>query len=98
MIIPIRTETTIRRTPFTNYALIGVNVLLFALLGTPLGGTTLASLRNEYLVFDSVEPTLLQFFSYQFLHADKWHLLGNMFILWFFGRKIVPPFVRNGTP
>lgn len=88
MIIPIRTETTIRRTPFTNYALIGVNVLLFALLGTPLGGATLTGLRNEYLVFDSVEPTLLQFFGYQFLHADKWHLLGNMLFLWVFGNSV----------
>lgn len=88
MIIPIRTETTFRRTPLTNYILITANVLLYGILGTPLGGITLAAVRNDYLVFDSVEPNLLQFFSYQFLHADQWHLLGNMLFLWVFGNSV----------
>lgn len=88
MILPIRTETTIHRTPRANYFLIAANVLLFLIFGARLGGQTLADLRNQHLVFASVEPTLLQFFSYQFLHADAWHLVGNMLFLWVFGNSV----------
>lgn len=31
---------------------------------------------------------LYQFFSYQFLHGDIWHLLGNMLFLWVFGNSV----------
>ncbi len=33
-------------------------------------------------------PEFLQFFSYQFLHADLWHLLGNMLFLYVFGNAV----------
>ncbi len=33
-------------------------------------------------------PELRQFFSYQFLHADLWHLLGNMLFLYVFGNAV----------
>lgn len=88
MIIPIRTETAVRRTPLTNYILIAANVVFFLLLSGPFGGETLSNLRDKHLIFDSVAPTLLQFFSYQFLHADTWHLLGNMLFLWVFGNSV----------
>lgn len=88
MIIPIRTVTTIRRTPLTNYILIAVNIAFFLLLGTRFSGQALTDLREQHLVFNSVGPTLLQFISYQFLHADIWHLVGNMLFLWVFGNSV----------
>jgi len=33
-------------------------------------------------------PSLLTLFTYQFFHADLWHLLGNMIFLWVFGDDI----------
>jgi membrane associated rhomboid family serine protease len=33
-------------------------------------------------------PTLLTFFSHQFIHGDELHLLGNMLFLWIFGSLI----------
>ncbi|MEM9789214.1 MAG: rhomboid family intramembrane serine protease [Planctomycetota bacterium] len=42
--------------------------------------------RDLYL--DPQQPRLFQFFTYQFLHADVWHLLGNMVFLFVFGNSV----------
>jgi len=88
MILPIRTETAIRRPPHVNYLLIGVNLLAFALLNLTVAGPVVQSWCKQHLVFSSVEPSLHQFFSYQFFHADVWHMLGNMLFLWVFGNSV----------
>lgn len=88
IIIPIRTETAIRRTPHVNYALIGANVLVYLVFNQLLQGRAFAEFRASYLIFDSTEPTIYQFFTYQFSHADGWHLLGNMIFLWVFGNSV----------
>jgi len=88
LIIPIRTEASIRRTPYVNQLLIGANLLIFLLLyeGMPWKGAV--AFRDQYLVFQSNDPHFLQFFTYQFLHADVWHLAGNMLFLWVFGNAV----------
>jgi membrane associated rhomboid family serine protease len=88
VIIPIRTESVIRRTPLVNYILLGVNVFLFLLLDQALSGEAIQSFKMRYLALHSDEPALYQFFTYQFLHADLWHLLGNMLFLWVFGNSV----------
>lgn len=88
MIIPIRTESPIKRPPNVNYALIAANVVMFLLLNMELVGPGLAERGNELLQFWSGEPALYQFFTYQFLHGDAWHLLGNMLFLWVFGNSV----------
>ncbi|MFQ5463647.1 MAG: rhomboid family intramembrane serine protease [Phycisphaerae bacterium] len=88
LILPIRTESASHRTPTINYAIIGVNMLVFLVLGDMLLGRTLSGVRDEYMVFHSAQPAIYQFFTYQFVHADAWHLLGNMLFLWVFGNSV----------
>jgi len=86
-LIPIRTEAAIRHTPIGNYVLLAINVLAFLvldLLGTP---QTL-EFKSRILTLDGAYPAVYQFFTYQFLHGDGWHLIGNMLFLWVFGNAV----------
>lgn len=88
MVIPIRTESAIRRAPQANYLLIAANALLFILFSESLGIERLITFKTDYLAFQSDEPAIYQFITYQFLHADVWHLVGNMLFLWVFGNSV----------
>ena len=88
IVLPIRTESVVRRSPTVNYILIVVNVLCFLVFDARFGIPALALLKEEYLFFQSHDPRLLQFFGYQFMHADAMHLLGNMLFLWVFGNSV----------
>ncbi len=88
LIIPIRTESVIRRTPVVNYALIGINSCLFLLFHRALAAEALLVFKAKYLIFHAGSPSVQEFFTYQFLHADTPHLLGNMLFLWVFGNSV----------
>jgi membrane associated rhomboid family serine protease len=88
IILPIRTESVIRRTPVLNYALIAANVLLYLFFDQRFTGKALSVFKEEFLFFRAHEPALHQFFTYQFMHADPLHLLGNMLFLWVFGNSV----------
>lgn len=92
MIFPIRTSIRPRRTPYTNYALIVVNVIFFVLTYWP---RQTASGEPEYLRFwaeqfmlDPRRPHQWQFVTYAFLHGGLLHLLGNMYFLYLFGNAV----------
>ncbi len=85
MIIPIRTDTPVRRPPLANYLLLAANVLLY--LVCEMGGTAAAPIIGR-LSLNAGMPDWWQFFSYQFLHGDPWHLAGNMLFLWVFGNSV----------
>lgn len=89
--IPISTDTPIRRTPWVNYGIIALNVLIFVVTG----GVVKSDDPNnpwhklvEWAVLDGYNPELHQFFTYQFLHADWGHIVGNMLFLWIFGNPV----------
>lgn len=89
MLIPISTDTPIRRTPLVNYGLIAANVILFIVLGgaESVGRIAQPSLGDRLaLVGDDLH--LYQFFTYQFLHANWAHIAGNMLFLWIFGNAV----------
>ena len=88
MIIPIRTESVVRRTPAVNILLITANVLAFFLFNVAFAGEPLSTFWVQHLAFHSQEPAIYEFFTYQFLHADIVHLLGNMLFLWVFGNSV----------
>ncbi len=88
LVIPIRTETSIRRTPIANYGLMGANCLLFVLFSDGLAGEPLLAFKSRYLVFHADQPALHEYFTYQFLHGGIMHLLGNMLFLWVFGNAV----------
>lgn len=96
-IIPIKTESVSPKHPTVNYFIIGINILAFLIFHNPFKSSSSLSVSDtaqglaaleESLVFLSDAPEMYQFFTYQFLHADGWHLLGNMLFLWVFGNGV----------
>ena len=88
MIIPIRTESATRHVPMMNYVLIGLNMFVFLIFNMGVVSAGVAEFRDHQLAFHSAGPSIHQFITYQFLHADAWHLLGNMLFLWVFGNSV----------
>jgi len=88
-ILPIRTSIRPRQTPYTNYALIIVNVVIFLLTYYPATGTgqILRLWANQFMLAP-VRPHLWQFVSYAFLHGGFMHIIGNMFFLYLFGNNV----------
>lgn len=93
LILPYRTSIIPRRTPYTNYALIAVNVFIFLLSyyphRNPLTGDkeTLRPWIN-YFMLHATRPSLWQFVTYAFLHGNPLHIIGNMFFLYLFGNTV----------
>jgi len=91
--IPISTDTPVRRTPWANYALLAANILVAAVIlggwrfGNPETGRWALRLQ-QWGQFDGDAPRLYQFFTYQFLHANFAHIAGNMLFLWVFGNPV----------
>lgn len=81
MIIPIRTDSPLRNTPYMNWGLILANVVVFFL-----------TLNNPHAAdgfgLSSRQPQLYQFFTYQFIHDGWLHITGNMLFLYIFGNNI----------
>ena len=95
MILPIRTSIRPLRTPYTNYALIAVNIFLFLITYSPhysivAGARVIEPLRPwaEQFMLIPVRPHLWQFISYAFLHGGLMHIIGNMFFLYLFGNNV----------
>lgn len=83
MFLPIRTDAPIRHQPWMNWLLIFGNVVAFVAQRNlwPAGQT-------PTLMLDPDGVHLLHFFTYQFLHGDAMHLIGNMLFLYIFGNNI----------
>ncbi len=95
MLLPIRTNISPRRTPYINYALIAVNVVIFFLSYAPhvdpfTGEAEYLRRWANQLVLDPTPGRLYlwQFVSYAFLHGGLLHILGNMFFLYLFGNNV----------
>ncbi len=82
MLIPIATNRPCRAFPYVTVALIIINTLV---------------LVWEYMVGDAAilrwgftpaHPSLTTIFTAAFMHADPFHLLGNMLFLWVFGSVV----------
>lgn len=93
LLLPIRTDSPVRRKPYVNYALIGLNALVFVLTDV-IGRSRLLGIPAEIdqikmdFALKASRPELFQFICYQFLHGDVFHLLGNMLFLWVFGNSV----------
>jgi membrane associated rhomboid family serine protease len=88
MIIPISTDTQIRRTPWANYTLIGLNVLIYLVLGGADRPPGSPPSLGDHLALVGDDTHLYQFFTYQFMHANWAHIGGNMLFLWIFGNAV----------
>ncbi|MGA2070480.1 MAG: rhomboid family intramembrane serine protease [Sedimentisphaerales bacterium] len=89
MLLPIRTNIRCYRTPYANYAIIAVNVIVFLLSYWP-DERARDILRPwaEQFVFTPAHPFLWQFITYAFLHSGFLHIFGNMFFLYMFGNNV----------
>lgn len=93
--IPIRTSIRPRRTPYANYALMIINVIIFFLTWGPhrhlaAGQIVSVPVRHwaEGFMLYPGQPYLWQFISYAFLHSTWMHILGNMYFLYMFGNNV----------
>ena len=89
MFIPIRSDRPLRTTPYVNYALIAINVVIFGFTAQAFAPNSEYSEVWRYMLWND-EPMLKawQFITYQFLHASPMHLIGNMVFLWVFGNNV----------
>ena len=89
-ILPFRTSIRPRRTPYANYALIAVNVFIFLLefqFNTETGKTELRRWVSFFMLHGT-RPSHWQFVTYEFLHGNLLHIIGNMFFLYLFGNNV----------
>ncbi|MCK4999764.1 MAG: rhomboid family intramembrane serine protease, partial [Anaerohalosphaera sp.] len=98
--LPLYTSIRPRRTPYANYILIALNVLIFLLtyaphpaldaFGRPIMSQAPEPLRPwaDLFMLVSLKPQIWQFVTYAFLHGGWMHLLGNMYFLYFFGNNV----------
>jgi len=85
-LIPIGTDLRLKKPPVGNYVLIALNVLVF-LFTDFFGGAAGQLVKHQWTLYAAV-PDLGQYITYQFLHGDWMHLLGNMLFLWIFGNAV----------
>jgi membrane associated rhomboid family serine protease len=81
--IPLRTDSPLETTPWANWAIIAANVVVFLLQRATFSEQWVAPLS-----LDPRDPHLLHYFTYQFMHGDVLHLLGNMLFLYIFGNNV----------
>jgi membrane associated rhomboid family serine protease len=81
MILPIRTDSPLRSTPWTNWALISVNVITFVIQWFAWRDSPPGAIEPR-------DPHLINYFTYQFLHGDGLHIAGNMLFLYIFGNNV----------
>lgn len=86
MILPYKTNIRPWRTPYMNYALIIVNVIIFLI--TYKNPQEVLHPWAKNFMLTPAYPFLWQFISYAFLHGGMGHIFGNMYFLYIFGANV----------
>ena len=84
MFFPLRTDSPLHRTPWTNYLIIFVNFAIFLLQwGNPqwTGTGSRYDLNPDH-------PLLRDYVTYAFLHQSLLHIASNMLFLYIFGNNV----------
>lgn len=82
--IPIGIDVRLRKPPIGNWALVAANALVYVFVNYLHSG-----FLSELLPpLHASVPTLYEYISYQFRHANFGHLAGNMLFLWVFGNAV----------
>jgi membrane associated rhomboid family serine protease len=97
MVLPLYDDNPFKlpHRPIVTWTLIGVNFLVFLIefvsgKGENLAvayGTTPAAFAGDVIVPSALSP-VTTLITYQFVHSDFMHILGNMIFLWVFGDDI----------
>jgi len=94
MIIPVRTDSPLRRTPWMNWAILLVNVGIFVIqlmgpsLQHHLATYDIGRLAAWFGPLNARDPRLPRYFTYSFLHTGPVHLAVNMLALFIFGNNV----------
>jgi membrane associated rhomboid family serine protease len=81
MFVPYNVDVPMERIPFTNWVIISITCFVsFVAFGSE---ETFA-----HLMLDPTRFSATQLISYQLVHSDFWHLLGNMIFLFCFGNAV----------
>lgn len=97
MFIPLKDENPAFRPPVVTLALIGANVLLFALHALRPRGLEMAAMNFGAVPYDIIHfrsaasspvPPLLTLLTSMFQHGSVFHVGGNMLFLWIFGNNV----------
>jgi len=90
LLFPYGTDNPLRRRPVANYALILANILIFLATFRFRSGNASPdeTLIYNHLLLNPQLPQLFQFITYAFLHANFWHVFGNMLFLYIFGNNV----------
>jgi membrane associated rhomboid family serine protease len=99
-VVPLRDNNPTQITPYVNYTLIVINILVF-LYELSLNPQALERFFRTYAIvprdltasfssgdMSQIVPQLLTLVTSQFLHGGFLHLGGNMLFLWIFGNNI----------
>jgi membrane associated rhomboid family serine protease len=81
MLLPLRTDSPLRTTPYMNWALIVANVAMFVVQKARPEATA------DFALYANA-PWLPAFVTYSFLHGGLLHLAGNMLFLYLFGNNV----------
>ena len=83
-VLPINRDMDTANTPHTVIGLIIVNSLLLA---ATYAFSSPEAVFHQY-GFIPAQPHLRTLFTSMFIHAGIWHLVGNMWFLWMFGKEV----------
>jgi membrane associated rhomboid family serine protease len=88
MILPLRTDSPLRHTPYMNWAIIAANCAgyLLQLSANPQAPDQANFVQS--LMLTPYDPHLWQYVTYAFLHANLLHIVGNMLFLYIFGNNV----------
>lgn len=104
MLIPLRDEKRLKKTPYVTFAIISINVLVF-LYQLTMSPLQLNVFYSKYALFPAaitqeffggprfsnpmlLRPAFLTIFTSMFIHGGLLHIFGNMLYFWVFGNNI----------
>jgi membrane associated rhomboid family serine protease len=86
MLIPYRVKNPWKRFPYATVALIALNMVIYGM--TTQDGLVIRDAVADRFAFHLGISPVITLFTAMFLHADPFHLLGNMLFLWVFAPPV----------
>ncbi|MBW8051680.1 MAG: rhomboid family intramembrane serine protease [Cytophagales bacterium] len=86
MVVPYGDINPKSKIPYINYSFIGINIIIFLMVNFQTENEIL-NIWTEYAYIPE-KSTFTALFTSMFLHANIFHLLGNMLFLWITGDNI----------